>query len=150
MGRLTINLMKKAAKQITLFLYCSFAFNSVTAQGIIFFEGTWEAVLIEAESQNKPIFLDAYASWCGPCKYMDAMVFPKQKLGEYYNRHFINYKLDMEKGEGPQIAKIYKVGSYPTFLYIESNGRLIHRAIGAKSVEKMLLEARKVKSTTGD
>ena len=144
--------MIKFAKQLTLFLSCFFVFNSSIAQGIIFFEGTWEAVMIEAEAQKKPIFLDAYASWCGPCKYMDAMVFPKQRLGEYYNQNFINYKLDMEKGEGPRLAKIYKVGSYPTFLYIEANGRLIHRAIGAKSVDKMLEEAGKAlaKSTTGD
>ncbi len=129
-----------------------FVVNLSLAQGVDFFEGTWEAVLIEANNQNKPIFLDAYASWCAPCKYMDKMVFPKEQLGNYYNKHFINYKVDMEKGEGPDLAKMYKVGSYPTFLYIDPNERLIHRAIGAKSVEKMLMAGvvAKGKSTAGD
>lgn len=36
--------------------------------GIQFFNGTWEEALALAEKESKPIFLDVYAVWCGPCK----------------------------------------------------------------------------------
>ena len=38
------------------------------AEGIQFFEGSWEEALKESQETGKPIFLDAYASWCGPCR----------------------------------------------------------------------------------
>ena len=47
------------------------------------------------------IFLDAYASWCGPCKMLQKNVFTKKAVGDFYNSKFINVKMDMEKGEGP-------------------------------------------------
>jgi thiol:disulfide interchange protein len=49
--------------------------------------------------------MDAYASWCGPCKKMDKMVFTQAEVGEVYNSTFINTKFDMEKGEGVGMAK---------------------------------------------
>ena len=67
------------------------------SQGIEFFHGSWEEALEEAKKQEKVIFIDAFATWCGPCKRMAREVFPNEKVGEFYNRHFINMKLDMEK-----------------------------------------------------
>jgi uncharacterized protein YyaL (SSP411 family) len=59
----------------------------------------------KAKKENKLIFVDAYASWCGPCKLMVKNIFPLKTVGDYYNSHFINAKIDMEKGEGIELAK---------------------------------------------
>lgn len=45
-------------------------------QGIEFFHGTWEEALEQAQIQDKVIFVDAYTTWCGPCKRMSKNVFP--------------------------------------------------------------------------
>ena len=98
--------------------------------GMEFTEGNWETILATAKEQNKLIFVDAYTTWCGPCKMMAKNVFPLKGVGDFYNKNFINAKIDMEKGEGPELAKKYGVRAYPTFLFVNSNGDLVHRGVG--------------------
>lgn len=100
------------------------------ASGIIFFEGTWKEALAKAKAENKLIFLDAYASWCGPCKKMAANVFTDHAVGKVYNEKFINVKMDMEKGEGVQLSQQLDVRSYPSFYFIDGSGAVKKVAIG--------------------
>ncbi|MGE8431032.1 thioredoxin family protein [Chryseobacterium joostei] len=100
------------------------------AQGIKFEEGNFASILAKAKKENKLVFIDAYASWCGPCKLMVKNIFPLKTVGDYYNSHFINAKIDMEKGEGVDIAKKYNVKAFPTYLFIDGNGEAVHRTLG--------------------
>lgn len=100
------------------------------AQGIKFEEGNFASILAKAKKENKLVFIDAYASWCGPCKLMVKNIFPLKTVGDYYNSHFINVKIDMEKGEGIDIAKKYNVKAFPTYLFIDGNGEAVHRTLG--------------------
>lgn len=104
-----------------------------TDAGIEFTEKSWEEVLEMAAENETGIFLDAYASWCGPCKHMVKNVFTQYEVGKFYNENFINVKLDMEKDvDGKRLAQKYNVSVYPTYLYFDSSGELIHMAVGAK------------------
>jgi thioredoxin 1 len=107
-------------------------------EGLVFFKGTWQETLDKAEKEDKLIFLDAYASWCGPCKAMQQNVFPTQKLGEFYNANFINVKIDMEKGEGPALSAKYGVRAYPSLFFIDSDGQVVKSALGYQNVNKLL------------
>ncbi|AZA84651.1 thiol:disulfide interchange protein [Chryseobacterium lactis] len=100
------------------------------AQGIKFEDSNFASILAKAKKENKLVFIDAYASWCGPCKLMAKNIFPLQAVGDYYNAHFINAKIDMEKGEGIELAKKYNVKAFPTYLFIDGNGEAIHRTLG--------------------
>lgn len=92
---------------------------------------SWQQILDKAKKENKFIFLDAYASWCGPCKWMAKEVFPKPEVGAALNPNYVNAKIDMEKGEGIELAKKYNVRSYPTYLFFDANGELVHRSLGS-------------------
>ena len=96
-----------------------FAYSIEEEKGIQFFKGTWNELLAEAKKQNKPIFVYVYTTWCRPCKVLDKDVFPNEKVGEFYNKNFINYKIDAEKGEGLEVAKKYGVAGYPTLIYLD-------------------------------
>lgn len=100
------------------------------AQGIKFEDTNFATILAKAKKENKLVFIDAYASWCGPCKLMAKNIFPLQAVGDYYNSHFINAKIDMEKGEGIGLAKKYNVKAFPTYLFIDGNGEEVHRTLG--------------------
>ena len=106
--------------------------------GIKFFKGSWNELLAESKKNNKPIFVDAYAIWCGPCKYMNANVFTDKAVGEFYNKNFVNYKFDMERGEGPTFAKEYGVRAYPTLFFLNADGSILHKSLGGKKVDMFL------------
>lgn len=112
--------------------------STLLAQGIDFEHGTWKEVLAKAQLEEKPIFVDAYTTWCGPCKWMSKEVFSQSPVGKYINSHFIAYKMDMEKGEGPAFAKANNVMAYPTLLYFDSQGNLLHKAAGARDAEGLI------------
>jgi thiol-disulfide isomerase/thioredoxin len=100
------------------------------SDGIKFFQGSWAQLLETAKKQGKLIFVDVYTDWCAPCKQMDKDVLPSREVGNKYNDLFISYKLDAEKGEGIAIANKYSVTAYPTYLYLDPQGYLLHRAVG--------------------
>lgn len=113
---------------------------SISAQNnaIKFEEGTWAEIVAKAQKENKPIFLDAYAVWCGPCKWMAVNVFTNKDVAELFNSKFINAKIDMEKGEGIKLAQQFQVQAYPTLLILNSGGEVLHRACGASQVEEFI------------
>lgn len=130
-------------KKIPVILLALMLLSQLTqAQGIQFEKGSWSEVVAKAKAQNKPIFLDAYTTWCGPCKKMAKDVFTKSDIGEYFNTHFINYQMDMEKGEGIAFAKNYEVNAFPTLLYFDGNGNLTFKAVGAKDGTGLLEQAK--------
>lgn len=131
-------------KRIILLVLSIFTNLLLAQEGIHFENGTFKEILEKARKENKIIFLDAYAVWCGPCKRMEKFVFPKKEVGDFYNTHFINAKIDMEKGEGKDIAKKYNVYSYPTYLFLDSNGELVYRGRGLMSETEFITMGREV------
>ncbi len=101
-------------------------------RSIRFEEGSWRDILAKSAAEKKPVFLDAYTSWCGPCKWMSKNIFTNDTVADYYNGNFICAKIDMEKGEGVEIAKKYDVRAYPTLLFIGQNGEVLHRLCGSR------------------
>jgi len=108
-----------------------------SGEGMEFFHGTWAEALAESKSTGKLIFVDAYTTWCGPCKWMARSVFPDSKVGTVFNNNFINYKFDMEKGEGPAFSKKYHVDAYPSLYFIDSKGKVVQKEVGAMDADDL-------------
>ena len=106
--------------------------------GIEFFEGTFKEAMEKAKKENKLIFLDTYASWCGPCKRMSAYVFTNEEVGKYFNENFVNVKMDMEKGEGPALAAQLRVSAYPTLFFIDGYGNGKYTHVGYLKADDLL------------
>lgn len=121
-----------------------FAAPMLFAQGIRFENGSWDEALAKAKAENKLLFVDVHTSWCGPCKRMEREVFTREKVGAYCNSNFVNYKLDAEQGVGPEVKERYGVEAYPTFLFLDGDGKLIYKLVGYHDVKKLLAETEKV------
>jgi len=118
------------------------------AQGINFFHGTWPEAMDKAKTEQKLIFVDAYATWCGPCKRMAANVFPDPAVGDYFNANFINLKIDMEKPENSAFAGKYPVSAYPTLLILDAEGKIVHKHVGGLAADGLIAFGQKAAGKT--
>jgi thioredoxin-related protein len=116
---------------LTIAFLCTISLVSKGQNRSITFEtSTFEEVKAKAKKENKLIFVDAYTTWCGPCKWMAKTVFTNDTVADYFNSNFISTKIDMEKGEGIEFRKKYNVFCFPNLLFIDANGEVIHRRGG--------------------
>ncbi|WP_233556911.1 thioredoxin family protein [Odoribacter sp. AF15-53] len=116
-------------KKLVFVFVCMFVIESVFAQ-THFQDLTFEKAIEKAKAENKYVFIDCYTVWCGPCKMMAEKILPLEDVGKYMNERFVCIKLDMEKGEGREIARKYHVTAYPTFLILKTDQSLVHRVVG--------------------
>ena len=105
--------------------------------GIEFFHGEFAKAQIEAEEQGKLIFMDAYATWCGPCKWMARNSFTDAQVSDLFNASFVNLKIDMERGEGTRLARIYRIRAYPTLFIMNAEGEVLEKMEGALPPEAL-------------
>lgn len=103
-------------------------------------EKKFTAANFEAEvlQSDKPVLVDFYADWCGPCKMMAPIV---KELAEEYSGRFKIGKLNVE--ENNELAVRYKVMHIPTFL-IFRDGELKETVQGAVSKKELITKLEKV------
>ncbi|MDO5978369.1 thioredoxin family protein [Flavivirga spongiicola] len=110
----------------------------VEAQGIAFMHDL-EKALEKAKLEDKLIFIDFYTSWCGPCKVLDKEVFSLEEAGHFFNNNFINCKVQCDdKGIGVEIGKKYQVSAYPTLMFLNKHGDMVHSGVGSMSLENLI------------
>jgi thioredoxin-related protein len=115
---------------------------------------TWEQVKQKAKQENKYIFIDAYATWCGPCKMMDKFVYPNDTVGDFFNEHFIAIKAQMDQTEkddksiidwykdASRIKSDYTVDSYPSLIFLSPDAKILQKEEGYRPVQKMIAVAK--------
>lgn len=97
---------------------------------IDFFKGTWSEAVAKAKNENKPIFLDIYATWCGPCKLLKRQTFVDKEVVKFYNANFINVSLDGETGDGEVLAQKYQIPGYPTLIILDNKKNPLYATAG--------------------
>jgi thioredoxin len=92
----------------------------------------------ELSSGGKPLFVDFWATWCGPCRVMDPIV---EKLAEKYCDRVVFGKVNVD--EEMNISSRYQVFSIPTFMVFKSGEPMdaVIGAVGESSLEQFLRKA---------
>lgn len=142
-------------KQTMILILFLFTILCADAQGIQFEEGlSWAAIKAKAKTENRYIFIDAFTTWCGPCKAMAAETFPQAAVGEVINATFIPVKIQMDKtgndnqfvqslyDDAARIAKESNIAAYPTLLFYSPEGKLVHKTVGYKDANGLIEEAK--------
>jgi thioredoxin-related protein len=127
---------------LTLILFFS---NKIYSQNIgIHFENnlSWSKVKKKAKKQRKYIFMDVYATSCGPCIAMDQLVYSEPAMGELMNQTFISIKVQHNKTKNDEIhlrswhadaeklTRKYQIESLPTFMFFSPKGKLMYKETG--------------------
>ena len=130
-------------KSIFTIFFAVISFTLI-GQGIDFVHITWQEALNQAKQENKLLFVDSYAEWCGPCKRMAKHEFVKPEVGEVYNSNFVNLKLDMETPNGRTFDSKYPVSAYPTMFFLNGEGEIIKKVKGGKKADQLISMAKTV------
>lgn len=111
---------------------------------------SWAQIKEKAKREDKYIFVDCFATWCGPCKAMEKEVYILDSVGKIINKSFISVKLQMDQTSGDDeytkswysISKnfqsLYDIASFPCYLFFSPDGKLVHRDLGLMSPTEFL------------
>lgn len=102
-----------------------------------------DQILSEVDSK-KPIFIDFYTDWCGPCKKLDRTTFQDTLLSAYLNENFTCLKWNAEGERFFELASFYQVNSYPTLLFLDKEHNVVNRIVGFRSSTKLLRSSEQV------
>lgn len=119
----------------------------VSAQSNIdFFEGTYSDALTKAKNEDKMIFIDIYADWCGPCKRMAKDVFTDSNVAEYYNNSFISLSINPEKEIDHPFVKGRNIAAFPSFYWLSSDGEIQLVAEGYLTPDELIGKGKESKN----
>ncbi len=87
-------------------------------------DANFEEIVLKSD---KPVLVDFWAIWCGPCRMVGPVV---DELGEDYKGKAVTAKLDVDKNSG--VTRKYGIRNIPTILFFK-NGEIVDKQVGAVS-----------------
>lgn len=92
-----------------------------------FYNGSFDAAKVKAKGEGKLFFVDFYASWCTPCKWMEESTFKDPEVVDVMTTNYVPYKVNIDETEGYELKKKYGVKLLPTLLIFNKKGELVER-----------------------
>lgn len=93
--------------------------GSAQNRSIILEKAEWNKVIAKAKEENKLLFVDCNAVWCGPCKKLVKEVFSVDSVADFFNQHFVSVSYDIEKDPKPTFKGMPNISFVPLLLFVD-------------------------------
>lgn len=132
--------MKRIYLLLSYVLFAQFTF----AQGIVW-ETDIETAFKKAKAANKLVYVECYLPTCPICMSFEP-ILKSAKVGEFYNKNFINYKLNGEKPEQVKFlnSKNIHLPNFPLFLFFDPDKNLVHQSEAGEPKEDGVINIGKI------
>lgn len=129
---------------LSTFLLLTFLMTSLTAhadskKSKVKWASSFSSAMKESKKTGKPIFIDFYATWCGPCRMLDEQTYPDAKVVAE-SRKWVMLKVDVDKNPG--MAQRYGIQSLPTLAFMNLDGKITGQAIGFRDAKQFVQSLR--------
>ena len=94
-----------------------------------------EPALAKAKETGKPVMVDFYATWCPPCKMLDAQTYTDAGVIEK-SKEWVMVRIDVDQNKA--LSQQYGIQSIPTIVLIDPNGKEMSRTSGFVEADKMV------------
>lgn len=92
----------------------------------------------KASDQMLMLFVDVYATWCGPCKMMDSEVYTDPAVADYMNAHYVSVRMDGESAFGELYASEQQLEGYPSMFIFSDEGERVSKIVGFTGAEELV------------
>ncbi len=129
--------MRFGSRFLLLALLMAVCRLSFAQNAMVLSKASLPELLQQAKKEGRPVLFMGYASWCSHCNNMKATVLTDPSVAGFYNTHFICAGQDMEK-EGRPVQQQFGIYRFPTFLFLDADGRTLYRMAGEFDAQSFL------------
>lgn len=98
---------------------------------------SYDDAIAAAKKNKQPVMIDFYADWCGWCKRLDSDTYVSADVVALA-QDFVSLKIDADVDK--ELSSTYKVVGLPTILFIDANGKEVHRVVGYRPPDDFVKE----------
>ena len=131
-------------------LFSTLAFAQEGDEGGVKFQYNDVSEALKAAAPDRLIFVDLFATWCGPCRLMDKQVFPLKEVGDYVNANFVTVRLDADSEKGQAFMKEHGIDRLPTLTVLDAKGKVVKSQFGMMDDYAFVRFLREAKGDTPD
>lgn len=96
---------------------------------LVWFQDDFDGASAEAASSGKPLLIDMYADWCGPCRTLGEEYFTSEEMYPVLS-NFVLLRIDVDNPDMATYAQSYSVSAIPCVVIAEADGTEIDRIVG--------------------
>src|SRR5271157_5805856 len=99
---------------------------------------TFDAASKKAGQTGKIVLVDFYTTWCAPCKLLEKNTLTDAEVIKVLEQKTVALRLDAEKETN--LAKLYKIDTYPSVLLVKPDGTELDRLVGYRDAKTFLAD----------
>ena len=109
------------------FLFMATVLSATEPVELFVGKSNFELAQKKAQDEGKYLFIDFYAKWCTPCRWMDETTFKDERIVNKLMGEFVSIKVNIDEMEGFELKSRFDIQYLPTILIFNHDGKMVER-----------------------